>query len=262
MMTARKAVAGVLLAAGLWLGTQARADEWDDATFPDGSSATANVLLHGSTQMHDLIAGAPPQALPDEDWYRVTVHPYSSYQFLADGQTGQVDLGSTQVQRMLPDGVSTGQNGVDLGGVVTLDWLRGESTPVTNFVRVRGAACGSSCHGTDRYTARFYDTTYTVPRFNNSGTQATALTVQNATNRACDVAFFYFDGAGALLLATPGTLGPRGLLVVPTASLVPNQSGSVRIAHTCGYGGLSGKAVSVEPATGLAFDTAMLHRPH
>jgi hypothetical protein len=253
-----------------WLGllalalvAPARADEWDTATASDGSIATANVLLHGSTQPHDLIAGPLPQALPDEDWYRVSVHPYSSYQFLVDGQTGMIDLGPAQVQRTTADGLGTLQNGLDLGGVVALDWLRGESTPVTNFVRVHGAACGSACRGTDRYTARFYDTTYTVPRFNNSGTQATALTVQNTTGRTCDVSFFYLDGAGALLLATPGTaLGPRQLLVVSTASVVPNQSGSVRVAHTCGYGGLSGKAVSVEPATGLTFDTPMLHRPH
>jgi hypothetical protein len=247
----------------LALAATGRADEWDAATLPDGSAATANVLLHGSAQPHDLAATAAPQPLPDEDWYRVAVHPYSSYQFLADGQTGEVDLGSTDIQRVLPDGVSTGQAGLDLGGVVTLDWVRGESTPTTNFIRVHGAACGSDCRGTDRYAARFYDTTYTVPRFNNSGTQQTALTVQNATSRTCDVSFFYLDGTGALLLGTPGTtLGPRQLLVVPTATLVPNRSGSVRLAHTCGYGGLSGKAVSVEPATGLTFDTPMLHRPH
>ena len=41
----------------------------------------------------------------------------------------------------------------------------------------------------------------------------------------------------------------------PGRASPPNQSGSVRIAHTCGYGGLSGKAVSVEPATGFTFDT-------
>jgi hypothetical protein len=252
---------GLLLAA--LLAVPAIADEWDAATASDGSSTTTNVLLHGSTQPHDLGAGPLPQSLPDEDWYRVAVHPYSSYQFVVDGQTGMVDLGAAQVQRVLADGSSTAQDALDLGTAVTLDWVRGESTPVTNFVRVRGAACGSTCRGTDRYTARFYDTTYTVPRFNNSGTQATALTVQNATGRTCDVSFFYLDGDGTLIVGTPGTaLGPRRLLVVATASVVPNRSGSVRIAHTCGFGGLSGKAVSVEPATGLTFDTPMLHRPH
>jgi hypothetical protein len=250
-------------AAALALAGSAHADEWDTATASDGSAASTNTLLHGSTQPHDLAAGPLPQSLPDEDWYHVTVHPYSSYQFVVDGQTGMVDLGSAQVQRMTANGLGSLQNALDLGTSLTLDWLRGESTPTTNLVRVRGAACGSTCRGTDRYTARFYDTTYTVPRFNNSGTQATALTVQNATSRTCDVAFFYLDGAGGLLVGVPSTaLGPRGLLVVPTASVVPDRSGSVRIAHTCGYGGLSGKAISVEPATGLTFDTPMLHRPH
>jgi hypothetical protein len=51
-------------------------------------------------------------------------------------------------------------------------------------------------------------------------------------------------------------MGPRsatlaGLLVV---------AGLAR-AHTCGHGGLSGKAVSVEPATGFTFDTPFVHLP-
>jgi hypothetical protein len=41
----------------------------------------------------------------------------------------------------------------------------------------------------------------------------------------------------------------------------PGRSGSVRITHDCGYGGLSGKAVSIEPATGFTFDTPLLPRP-
>jgi hypothetical protein len=35
----------------------------------------------------------------------------------------------------------------------------------------------------------------------------------------------------------------------------------VRIRHLCGYGGLAGKAVSIEPATGFTFDTPLEHRP-
>jgi hypothetical protein len=53
----------------------------------------------------------------------------------------------------------------------------------------------------------------------------------------------------------------REVKVVDTAAIVPDQAGSVRIPHSCGYGGLSGKAVSVEPATGFTFDTPVLHRP-
>jgi hypothetical protein len=58
------------------------------------------------------------------------------------------------------------------------------------------------------------------------------------------------------------TVAPAALFILPTANLAENQSGSIRIAHNCGYGGLSGKAVSIEPATGFTFDTAMSHRPH
>jgi hypothetical protein len=56
-------------------------------------------------------------------------------------------------------------------------------------------------------------------------------------------------------------VNPHQLLLVPTATALPNQSGSVRVGHTCGYGGLTGKAVSIEPSTGFTFDTGLQHRP-
>ena len=37
-------------------------------------------------------------------------------------------------------------------------------------------------------------------------------------------------------------------------------SGSIIVAHTCGYGGLAGKAVALEPSTGFTFDTALIPR--
>jgi hypothetical protein len=128
-------------------------------------------------------------------------------------------------------------------------------------VRVANAACGQSCNLLDTYRARFYDTTYTVPRFNNSGTQTTVLLVNNATDRNCALTMFFLDGSGDLLANPSEGIGPHALLVFPTAGVATNASGSVRIAHTCGYGGLSGKAVSVEPATGFTFDTPLLYRP-
>ena len=32
------------------------------------------------------------------------------------------------------------------------------------------------------------------------------------------------------------------------------------MSHTCGYGGLAGKAVALEPATGFTFDTSLIPR--
>jgi hypothetical protein len=132
---------------------------------------------------------------------------------------------------------------------------------VPGFLRVLGAFCGTACTGADSYRIRFYETTYTVPRFNNSGTQSTILLVQNATDRTCIVAYYFMAADGSVLASSGSELTPRELEVVATATLVPGQAGSVRIGHTCGYGGLSGKAVAVEPATGFTFDTPIAYRP-
>ena len=50
-----------------------------------------------------------------------------------------------------------------------------------------------SCPGTRAtYRVRYFDTTYTVPRFENSDTQQTTLIVQNATDRTCQVSYTFF----------------------------------------------------------------------
>ena len=253
-----KRLSCLLLAAALGLAATAAADEWDRATDSDNGNSTDNAPAHGAEQIHDL--GELPGF--DQDWFRVHSRPLSSYQFVVDGMTGDLDLAADDVQRV--DGAGgTFDTAVpsDGGGVLSLAWLN-VVAPEDTFMRVRGAACGTACSAADRYRARFYDTTYTVPRFNNSGTQTTVLLIQNATDQPCSLRFAYLDSLGALV-HTSGSelLGARALLVVNTSAVVPGQSGSVRILHLCGYGGLSGKAVSVEPLTGFAFDTPILHRP-
>jgi len=255
---------GLLLAAAL--AVPAVADEWDVGTGNDNDfNFTTNTLFHGAEQVHDL---SGPVA--DVDWYRIPSDQFASYQFVVDGLTGdlRLDDSPTKVQRIAPDGTTVVENATveDFGRVMWLSWLgAGPGNLTSNLfnIRVRNAFCGVSCTGQDRYRVRFYDTTYTVPRFNNSGTQSTVVFVQNASDRSCSVTMHFFDAAAALLASTPAsTVGARQLLVLNTASIVPSQSGSVRIVHTCGYGGLMGKAVSLEPATGFTFDTALVHRPN
>lgn len=239
----------------------ARADDWEGLIGPDNGSFTRNVPLHGSEQVHDMRLSI---VTADEDWYRVVNRPFSSYQMVVDGMTGALDLNPASVQRLNATGGLVLENALvsDAGGVLSLQWQQGNGSLHT-LVRVRNAACGTSCQDTDTYRMRFYDTTYALPRFNNSGTQSTVLRVQNATERACSVTHHYFAASGSLLATSgPTTLPARGLQVVATASVVGGASGSMRVTHTCGYGGLSGKAVTVEPTTGFTFDTALLPRPH
>ena len=52
-----------------------------------------------------------------------------------------------------------------------------------------------------------------------------------------------------MILSTPGVIG-----------LPAGSSGSITISNNARYGDLTGKAVSVEPATGFTFDTLMVPR--
>jgi hypothetical protein len=261
MIAKTSTCAALALAAALAQGATARADEWDVATVNDGSTTTKNVLRHGSEQVHDLGA---QNTFSDEDWYRVSSRRFSSYQMVVDGMTGQLQLTEPDLQLLDTLGTTVQASAAlaDFGGILSLAWKNATASTVPQFVRVRGAACSVVCLDVARYRIHFYDTTYTIARFNNSGTQATVLMVQNVTDRSCDATYVFQSSTGGLLGSVDRTLPARGLDVFATAPLVPSQSGSVRVAHTCGYGGLSGKAVSIEPAAGLAFDTEMMHRPH
>jgi len=261
MISKTSTCAALALAAVLAQGATVRADEWDLASLNDGGTTTNNALLHGSQQVHDLGA---QNTFSDEDWYAVASRRFSSYQMVVDGMTGQIDLTEPDLQLLDPLGttVQASATMADFGGTLSLVWKNATASTVAQFARVWGASCGLVCLDNARYRIRFYDTTYTIARFNNSGTQATVLMVQNVGDRSCDVSYAFQSETGALLGLVDRTLPARGLDVFATAALVPNQSGSVRVAHTCGYGGLSGKAVSIEPAAGLAFDTQMVHRPH
>jgi hypothetical protein len=255
-MNARTISNALLTAAALLLPGPLRADEWDAATAGDVGFSTRNALAHGSEQVHDLQAVA---ATADQDWYRVTLQPMSSYQMVIDGQTGDLGLQSADFQRVAQTGAVL-QNAEETagGGTLRLSWR--EQSGGTQLVRVTGADCGLACTFTDRYRIRFYETTYTIPRFNNTATQTTLLLVMNDNDRQCGVVYYLVTGTGVVEIA--GTLLPHATALINTAEAAPNQSGSVRIAHDCGYGAFTGKAVGIEPAAGLTFDTPMRHRAH
>jgi hypothetical protein len=256
--------AGGLLVIGVALAGPALADEWDLGQDTDDAATTDNVLAHGADQRHDLSVRPGPSA--DQDWYLVTEDPLSSYEFVVDGMTGDLDLSASAVQRLGADAttVESDASTRGSGGVQSLAWSGDPlSGPVTKWVRVQGAACGTSCGDSDRYRARFYDTTYTVPRFNNSGTQQTVLVIQNASETACSITLHFLSESGLLANSAARILPAHASLVLPTASLATDvPTGSIRVVHGCGYGGLAGKAVALEPATGFTFDTAMLPRPY
>jgi len=250
-------VAGILL-----LGGPAWADVWDTQTQNDNTAATGNELVHGSDQVHDL--GALPGPVADEDWYRLSVKPYSSHEVLVDGTSG--DIGPTlQVDRVQSDGTLFGSAiAVGLGFSRSMRFHNPNPVVVEDkYIRVKSGSCTTTCTPNDVYRLRFYETTYAVPRFNNAGTQVTVLILQNPTSGAIAGTAYFWDAAGTLLGTSTFSLGGKATLALDTSAVpgVSGQSGAITIAHDGRYGDLAGKAVALEPGTGFSFDSPMSSRP-
>ena len=116
--------------------------------------------------------------------------------------------------------------------------------------------------GLSRNRIRLFDTTYGVSRFNNSASQITVLVVQNTSDRVVYFNAHFFDANGVIQGTHSQNISPYGAAVVNTTTVpgVAGKSGSIIINNDGRYGVLTGKAVSLEPATGFVFDTLMVAR--
>lgn len=233
----------------------------------DDTAASTNTLSHGAVQQHDLDqAGGGP----DQDWmvvptmnrhsYEARLHTMMSFSFgtcTVCAQFERVNSAGT----ILTEDVST----VNEGGTETYDrsirWIAG--APFSwEFVRVTGDS--TFANGPNSvYTIRFWDTTYSVPRWNNANGQVTVFFINSLIQAAAEVRVDFYSAAGALLSTSTATLEPNRLLTINTATIpaLAGQSGHAYVAHTAGYGGLAGKAVALEPATGFSFDTPFVPIP-
>jgi hypothetical protein len=136
------------------------------------------------------------------------------------------------------------------------------SSPIDDeMIRVRSASCASDCGADDTYRLRAWETTASVPRFNNSGTQVTVMLVQNASSAPVTGTVYFWSASGAPAGQELFSLAPRALLVLNTASVVPGAGGSITVVHDGPYGALAGKTVALEPATGYSFDSPLVPRP-
>jgi len=252
------------LITGLVLGAAgtAPADVWDVQTDNDNTTATENELVHGSDQLHDL--GALPGPAPDQDWFRLSQKSYSSYEAVADATSG--DIGATlNLDRIASDGTTVLQPSVAIGVGYSrsLRWANTTATAVNDeYVRVTSGSCTTNCGSDDVYRIHFSETTYAVPRFNNSGTQITVLLLQNPASYTINGNVYLWDAAGTLIAPSPFSLTARQLMVLNTATVAPGAGGTLTIAHDGRYGDLAGKTVALEPATGFSFDSPMVPRLH
>jgi len=256
----------IVLGIGLALTTAgpARADVWDVQTSSDNTSGgTQNELVHGSDQIHDL--GVLPGPLPDQDWFRIGQKAFASYEVIVDSTSGDIGQG-VLLQRFASDGITVVQTatpvttGLDYSQ--SLRWMNTTAAEVSNqFVRVQSNSCTTDCGPDDVYRLRSYETTESIPRFNNSASQVTILILQNPSGYPISGNIYFWATAGGAPLATsPFTLAAKNTLVLNTASLVAGQAGAITIAHDGRYGDLSGKTVALEPSTGFSFDSPMIPR--
>lgn len=242
------------------------ADVWDTATDTDDNTGTDNTPIHGTIQVHDL--GVRPGPVADADFYSISADPRTSWEAIIDGLTGDTG-GSLSFQWLAADGTTVLVNGQSLSSASctlctqSARFNNDAATATPVFIRVGNPGCTTTCNSLDQYTFRLRETTYSIPRFNNSATQVTILLLQNTAAYTVNASVHFWNTAGAYLGAQLHILAAHSLHVVNTSALgfAAGIGGSITVSNDGRYGDLSGKAVAVEAATGFSFDTPMLPKP-
>ena len=265
-MMKRIAMAGTLV---ISLAAVAAADVWDVQTTNDNTTATGNELLHGSDQLHDL---AVQVTTADKDFYALGQKAYSSWEIVVDGTSADFgNVNGISLNRVGADGSTVLQTSEAITSTIkfsrSLRWENATSNTVstTEYIRVQSTVCGTTCGTDDIYRIRALETTYAISRFNNVGTQATAVVIQNTASYPVNGRVYFWNATGGSFIPAglPFSIPAKGLHVLNTdVAPLTEQSGSVTITHSGRYGDLAGKAVSVEPSTGFTFDTPLVPRPY
>jgi hypothetical protein len=212
----------------------------------------------------------------DADWYTVKGEPFHSYEARVNGgimawsscsagcpslalfdDVGQLVYGGM----VWDDDVSFPSGPGSMGLGLSLRWSGGG----VRFLRVTGSDQLGASGPEPSYDVSFRDTSYSVPRWNNSGTQVSVFVVQNTTSYTVTPKIVLFDAAGTVLHTFDLVIGARGVHVQSTAGvpILVGKSGSALInCDNAGYGALAGKVVSVEPSTGFTFDTPIEPIPY
>jgi Zn-dependent metalloprotease len=223
-----------------------------------GITDTRSELSHGYRTRRALNNAS------NSNLYWVQTQAASSYEVVVDEASGDLGVGNgPDLHRLSADGATVLGTGeaVGTGTARSLRWATSTSGAL-NLVRVQSASCNTGCGADDTYRLRAYETTYAIPRFNNTGSQITVLLLQNPTDSVVNVTAYFYDGAGTALTSQAVAIDPKSLAVINTSGIGPvnNQSGSIVVTHDAPYASLAGKAVALEPSTGFSFDSPMLPR--
>jgi len=224
----------------------------------DAPSLSMLEVSHGSDLTADLAGGTP-------DLYRLSQRPLGSYEVLLDSVSGDAVPGLL-LERLASDNSTVLQTAapVGTGSALSLRWENTVAGTVNGqHLRLQSPACGAGCGPDDVYRLRVYETTFSIARFNNAGSQVTVILAQNRTAQPVSGRIHFWGVTGSPLVSQPFTLAPRTTLVLNTSTLpaVQGQGGSVTVAHDAPYGALAGKTVALEPATGFSFDSPLEPRP-
>jgi YD repeat-containing protein len=221
-------------------------------------------LSHGSAQLRSL---TQPDPASRQDWYRLGQKPYSSYEIVVDS-TSVNAVSGLDLQRLAHDAATVLQSAVPIASGLNLSrslrWENATSAAVNgHLIRVRNGSCAAPCTGSDIYRIRTYETTYSIARLNNTGTQTTIVMLQNPQPYAIAGTVWFWDSSGNLLGSYPFTMPSKAVLGIDTQTVagVAGQSGSITVSNNGRYGDLSGKAVHLDPETGFTFDTPLVPWP-
>jgi hypothetical protein len=221
----------------------------------DTPSLSSNELSHGSEQRGDLLVRP--------DHFRIGQRPYSSYEVVVDGTSG--DIVPVALVRLASNNVGVLQTAqaIAAGDSVSLRWENSTAALIVNqHIRMDGS-CAGGCGADDVYRIRAFETTYRVPRFNNAGSQVTVLLLQNPAAYAVTGNVWFWSASGTFLGSHPFSLSAKRTLVLNTATVpgAAGQGGTITVSHDGRYGDLAGKTVALEPSSGFSFDSPMLALP-
>jgi hypothetical protein len=238
-------------------GTARADDVWEQFAPGDDTCNTNVELVHGIKQTHDLQSTGGL----DIDFARVTQRAFRSYEVRV--MNSPLRLAELTVPNRVDCAGTVLTAGVPYEGTahdaVSIRWI----APADGDTYIRTTTT-TAVNGASTYDIQLLETSYSIPRFNNTASQATVLLIQNARTYTVSGSLYFFGPTGGILAAQTFSIAERGVLVLNTGAVAgaAGQSGSVIVSHDGGYGALAGKAVALEPATGFTFDTLMVPRAY
>ena len=219
-----------------------------------GVLALTGELSHGYQQWRAL---ATPNA---RDLFVFFRPAWSSFEVLIDGASGDLSgRDGLSLVRLAPDltTVLQGSDPAGTGPARRLSVSNEQAVPEADYIAVSSTECTTDCGADDVYRIRVRETTLSAPRFNNSGGQITVVVLQNRTDLTVSGTLRFWASGSQLLAESPLSLGPLESLALNTASIpeLVGFRGSITATHDGPYAGLVGRAISLEAATGMSFDT-------